>query len=367
MSRLYVPRWLIAPPGPQETYSSMLERAVERYGAIEPWWGVGPDNAPDFPPGQTIDDPGNRRIILLADRMGLPPAHMRMHRLPESADLLAPTVRRVFCPACWRANDEAEEPRAYRGPWQSLFSITCDRHPDVLLRLAPPWRERMSRQRIWVGNTEGTGAINEAVLRWLKPLARAMGDAVAGRAPWPSGWRGGVDELKLLLILMTGRVSPFSPSPLIEHLTSMAVLRPRRRAAGPLPTHRPSWATVRHLGDPEARQSLLWLAAWFHSCPEDPSLWPAWMGRVDQHVKRLPRGALSYGDPLRYATVSELAVQLLRQVDPVIQAAERMGTLDLGSSVVEALGQVQGTSACLGGAQGVLFDPSTDEAMGRRS
>ena len=325
------PRWLIAAPGPQETYASILERAVERYGAIEPWWGVGTAAPPQFEAGRTIDDPGLRRIRLLAERVGISMRQMREHRLPESPLLLAQPLRRIYCPACWRLADTQGAARTFRSPWQSIFALMCDIHREVPLRAAPPWYRQMPLSRVAVDEGAILSADVRRILQWLEPIAMQMERALAGQCAWPAHWRGSAHECRLLLVLMTGHLAPYTKEALISSFYD-ALGHGIFGGTVPAPALPAGWDTLRTMAAPDTRRALVWVAAWFHTCPEDDVLWPPWLGPLDRR-HRLAKGELPWRHPQRYPSAVALARHLLCQVDPLTHRVERLGVMDLSTYV----------------------------------
>jgi len=321
--RLRAARWLVHGPGPQETFASMLERVLERYGTIEPWWGMG-QHAVHRTHARSIDDPGAKLTVLLSERMGVSVAQMHRHRLRETEVLCLAAQRRNFCRVCWMQADSLGHARTFRAPLQSLFALTCDRHPDEPLATAPPPSRGMRLRQIPVGSPARLDRIAHRRLAWLGPFAKRMERCVLGLAPWPAAWRGTLAEARLLLMLLAGNLAPYASAPLISMAYYEGAADAFRTRATPCRQPRNPWDAVRMLGDAPTRRMMLWVAAWYHTCPVDPVLWPTW-----------PRGARGFGpvgaqreDPSNYTSVAQLVATLLGSNDPVVENARRRGVSD---------------------------------------
>lgn len=135
MNRL---RLIIEPPQPDESLSSVLDRASALYGMettelLASIYGkeidrkrVGDlDRLPD-----SLIDP-------LAHSIGISPDQLAECRINDSAHLLSFGFRTAFCPICLSEDLDVTGIPYFRKEWASFFSIVCRKHETVLVEWAP--------------------------------------------------------------------------------------------------------------------------------------------------------------------------------------------------------------------------------------
>lgn len=319
-----VPRWLIAAPGPQETFRSILERVYECYGLVDPRWAFSFDPHLAHAAAPPIDAMGIQGIRRMAHHLKMPASSLYEHRISDGPYLLAEPFRRVFCPACWKESDSKALPRTFRAPLQSLFAITCDRHPSIFLREAARSGPNLGRQRIHLRMFEDDEAPEiQELTAWLVPCAQRLEAALRGRIGWPTDWRGSTHECRVLMIALCLRLVPDAGTCFLDHF---------RQALGdysigvPVSTIRlrDPWDAVRMMPSPSARRALLWAVLWYFAMPTNDSFWPVWLCNGGRGSRTPAPGTLARDDPRHYTSLDALIRQCVLQSNPARQRQRKL-------------------------------------------
>ena len=135
MNRL---RLIIEPPQPDESLSSVLDRASALYGMettelLASIYGKEIDRKRVG----DLDKLPDSLIEPIALSIGISPDRLAECRINDSDHLLSFGFRTTFCPTCLSEDLDATGIPYFRKEWASFFSIVCKKHETVLVEWAP--------------------------------------------------------------------------------------------------------------------------------------------------------------------------------------------------------------------------------------
>ncbi|AVP97200.1 hypothetical protein C7S18_08325 [Ahniella affigens] len=221
LTRDCVHRLPIAPPAPDETISSVLDRAACLMGTSREAL-LAAIELPDAGDGRDLDDallPLAAEIAraLCWDREWHPPAP------PVPTRRLAASARNAFCAHCWVEDLATARGTYFRTTWLDAMVPWCARHQTPLDTMLSRYPER--RRTILVASEAATaehrkeaeslrnrldgsvdGAAQEAA-RIACELGRHLPLHDEPVPPWPNGWRGNAALAQLLLKTALDRLS----------------------------------------------------------------------------------------------------------------------------------------------------------------
>lgn len=273
-------RAAITPPSPDESFSSVVERAaafwdMDRSELIGSWM-LNDAAAAD---AVEADTPTPKLLAALAYTIGVKEESLQPTIVGNGDWVVAPGHRVAYCPLCWEEDAVQGRDPHFRRAWCSLAAVQCEHHAVPLRpwirdarggRSAPPartgtnldsenWLSSVGHARSWL---EASG--NQYLLDVLSEVsafsARAM--AVLQGEEFPAQWRGDTQTLRDLIVLLTTNPAPFAEriplDRLVPAVPDETLFGGQRRAAAPQAI-RAGWDAVRQLGSPQMRRTLWWL------------------------------------------------------------------------------------------------------------
>ena len=273
-------RAAITPPSPDESFSSVVERAaafwdMDRSELIGSWM-LGDASATD---AAEADTPTPELSAALAYTIGVK-QELLIPTIIENDDwVIAPGHRIAFCPLCWEEDTAQGRDPYFRRAWCSLAAVQCECHAVPLRpclrdacggRCGPPARNGTNLSReIWSHSVrhaqswrESPG--NQHLRDVLSEISTFSQDAMAvfQGGEFPAQWRGDAQTLKDLIVLLTTNPAPFAEriplDRLVPSVPDETLFGGQRRAAAPQAIQA-SWDAVRQLGSPQIRRTLWWL------------------------------------------------------------------------------------------------------------
>lgn len=273
-------RVAIAPPAHDETFSSVMDRAaafwrMDRAGLMSSWMlrETSAIHAAE------VDAPTPALISALAHTIGVKEEAMRQTIVDPDDMLVAEAHRIAYCPLCWLEDSEEGRGPYFRRSWCSLAVIRCERHAVPLCpwprdlysgRCGPPmrqsirfeddiWRHSLNYATAWRDATDNQPLRN--ALREIAAFSAQAIEALQG-GEFPIHWRGDVNALRDLIVLLTTNPAPFAEriplDRLVPEVVDEQMFGSRRGTAAPL-SAREGWKAVRQLGSPVVRRTLWWL------------------------------------------------------------------------------------------------------------
>jgi hypothetical protein len=259
-------------PAPDETLSSVLDRAASFWGvdrsavvaAMELGGGICDPDAPS-----------PAAMSAIASTTGFSEESLDALVMDDSDELVLPARRISYCPKCW-AEDWAQRRDPYfRRSWSYVASLMCERHGTLLYawetdargnRLSPPTRIRPHpSDAVWQSHV--THADHETDMRILKPLVAHASHAIAtfrDAAKWPIGWRGNSETGRALIALLATNPAPYSERLAMDRLVprgpDMQWFAGHRSSSRTTPSVC-ALAPIRRIGNPAYRRTLWWLIA----------------------------------------------------------------------------------------------------------
>lgn len=273
-------RAAITPPAPDETFSSILERAaafwdMDRSELIGSWM------LNDICAGDAAeaDTPTPELRAALAHTIGVDEGALTPTTIEHGDWVVAGGHRIAYCPLCWEEDAAQGRDPYFRRAWCSLATVQCEQHVVPLRpwlkdarggRCGPPARqgkhlsqERLAQcvqhARLWrdaPGNQLLRDVLSEVSAFSSQAIAVLKGDE------FPARWRGDAQTLKDLVVLLTTNPAPFAERIPLDRLVPVVpdetLFGSRRRAAAPGTTQE-GWDAIRQLGSPQVRRTLWWL------------------------------------------------------------------------------------------------------------
>lgn len=264
-------RWWVAPPGPDETLASLLARAATLYDCNGEalWNDLAVPGAPSLGP---IDAPTTFGLCRLGDVIGLPPANLLRHRVPDAPWRLAPAARQAVCPECMAEDAAAGRTITFRAGWTRAFVPVCPHHKTPLC--LPNAR---GSARAPVESPAPTDA-DHALVNLIHDFGTTLEQCLHFDASWPTGWKGTAIRARTLVLraCFPERVGASAPCSSVMPSRGIApwVHGPRHEL---LPATKNEWEAFRSVADPAVRRAAMWCAAWL-TIPYLPDAWrPGWL------------------------------------------------------------------------------------------
>jgi hypothetical protein len=273
-------RAAITPPSPDETFSSVVERAAAfwdlgRSELIGSWM---PNDAAAADAVEA-DAPTPELSAALAYTIGVKEESLQPTIVGNGDWVVAPGRRVAYCPLCWEEDAAQGRDPYFRRSWCSLAAVQCEHHAVPLRpwlqdarggRRGPPARHGTHLCReIWLSSVEHARSWLEApsnqylrdVLSKVSTFSTQAISVLQGEE-FPAQWRGDAQTLKDLIVLLTTNPAPFAEriplDRLVPSVPDETLFGGQRRAAAPA-ARREGWKGVRQLGSPQVRRTLWWL------------------------------------------------------------------------------------------------------------
>lgn len=268
-------RWWVAPPGPDESLSSLLVRVADLYESesSELWSRL---NANDPHPAGTVDDPSCAALHRLGQAVGMSGAALQGHRLHDTPRQLAPEARLAICPRCWAEDREEGRPLGDRRAWASVLRTLCPIHGTPLV---------IPRDRRQPDLTTALEAVNaltaedKQILALIERFGATLEASLFDGVEWPSNWRGNACSARQSLAQVSFNPGASRAPPLIANVSPSPTLAgfihgPRHYRE---PNQTNGWAAFRRLASPCERRAALWIAAWRAIPGLETHLSPGWV------------------------------------------------------------------------------------------
>lgn len=251
MTRSGSASWLIPGPGPDESLQSIVYRAAQTYGACpQELWS-------EFDAGgrASPDDLHGPDLVRLARVVGVTPAQLHNHGLPDHPRWLAPDQRHAVCPACHGEDLAAGRPCGRRRRWANAFATLCAVHRTPLQLtsgvscFAP------------AGPIAGCHELPPTLQR-IEGFARAIEATLYDQVPWPKDWFGDAYLARGLVLAASLNLQPAPDFPIACAVIAPAEIDPWLSTSPhlhPALTGCP-WDTFRRIADPAQRRRAFWFA-----------------------------------------------------------------------------------------------------------
>ena len=273
-------RVAISPPASDETFSSVVDRAaafwgMERSGLVASW----ELDATSTVVAVEADSPTPNLLAALAHTIGVSDAALRLTIVEANEVTIGGGHRLAYCPLCWSDDCEQGRDPYFRRAWCALSAIRCERHAVPLCpwlrnsqgaRYTPPTRQSIRLgDSAWQHNVRYAAAWRDAsgsqlmqdVLAEIATFSDQAIKSLQG-GEFPAHWRGDVQTLRDLIVLLTTNPAPFTEriplDRLVPAVADERLFGSRRGTSAPLSV-REGWEAVRRLGSPQVRRTLWWL------------------------------------------------------------------------------------------------------------
>lgn len=280
-------RLILTRPQPDETISSILDRACSLYSISRSMLlsELCPGNY-DWPSGIDLDvNPPPRLIESLARALDLPPQALERLRLDKVSWRLLPKARLAYCPKCLNADCGSGRDPYFRADWSWCFMTHCAVHRCPLLMWTYSSRQ-IDHRRFW--RCQLAGGENFAPLvdwddftvpfpefnriDWSNPEIGRVWAAIVTQEQELLAWitagdarKAAIFRLRMLYVLATGKWTKPSRGPLMNKLVPVgAAERLFDLGQWSLPAGRgvaDSWKRIRSAWLPGYRRAASWVVS----------------------------------------------------------------------------------------------------------
>jgi len=285
-----VQRWWIHPPLPDESLRSVLARAAAFHERKpQEVWEIliagGPADA------GSVDCPRPWVLARLGQALGIDPAEIFAHRLPDRPWQVRGHEQTAYCPICWNEDLANGQPIYLRRGWAHLLKMQCPVHDYPLLPVPPEWAIRDPQVSFIPEHSDGT----RSVLALIDQFACEFSACAFNRQPWPAQYSVAFEQVRNALILANYSMNNMRDFSLTHQIRpslplGYAIHGPRFSQHAPI---RLTWELFRAVSNPAHRRAAMWLVAW-HTIPGLPDdLCPDGYGRP------LQSGRFAFSRPIK--------------------------------------------------------------------